>query len=124
MTGLLGYSENDTNRARGGACFALRNSNYSSPGFNLSLGNSSGYEFNQPLQLSGLLEAGTYFLEVYAYTDVDLYSYYADTSADASAYYDFSLSITEGTPSEVPVPAAAWLFGSALMGLVGCKRKK
>tara|TARA_B110000014_G_scaffold207323_1_gene158249 strand:- start:374 stop:562 length:189 start_codon:yes stop_codon:yes gene_type:complete len=24
----------------------------------------------------------------------------------------------------VPVPAAAWLFGSALIGLVGVKRKK
>lgn len=27
-------------------------------------------------------------------------------------------------PSEVPVPAAAWLFGSALVGLAGLKRKK
>jgi hypothetical protein len=27
-------------------------------------------------------------------------------------------------PSQVPVPAAAWLFGSALLGLVGIKRKK
>ena len=26
--------------------------------------------------------------------------------------------------SEVPVPAAAWLFGSALLGLAGIKRKK
>jgi hypothetical protein len=28
------------------------------------------------------------------------------------------------TFSEVPVPAAAWLFGSALIGLAGIKRKK
>lgn len=28
------------------------------------------------------------------------------------------------TVNEVPVPAAAWLFGSALVGLVGLKRKK
>jgi hypothetical protein len=27
-------------------------------------------------------------------------------------------------PSSVPVPAAAWLFGSALVGLAGIKRKK
>jgi len=27
-------------------------------------------------------------------------------------------------PSAVPIPAAAWLFGSALIGLVGLKRKK
>lgn len=30
---------------------------------------------------------------------------------------------TSFTPSEVPVPAAAWLFGSALLGL-GCVRRK
>ena len=28
------------------------------------------------------------------------------------------------TPSAVPIPAAAWLFGSALVGLAGIKRKK
>ena len=28
-----------------------------------------------------------------------------------------------GNPSAVPVPAAAWLFGSALMGFVGFRRK-
>ena len=27
-------------------------------------------------------------------------------------------------PSEVPVPGAAWLFGSALVGLIGLHRKK
>ncbi|ARN74803.1 dockerin type I domain-containing protein [Oceanicoccus sagamiensis] len=27
-------------------------------------------------------------------------------------------------PSEVPVPAAAWLFGSAIIGVVGVKRKR
>ena len=34
-------------------------------------------------------------------------------------YDDFSFS-----PSAVPIPAAAWLFGSALLGLVGIKRRK
>lgn len=29
-----------------------------------------------------------------------------------------------GSPSAVPVPAAVWLFGSALMGLVGVSRRK
>lgn len=32
--------------------------------------------------------------------------------------WDYSLA------SEVPVPAAAWLFGSALIGLLGIKRKR
>ncbi|MFK8068734.1 MAG: hypothetical protein AB8D52_10855 [Gammaproteobacteria bacterium] len=48
------------------------------------------------------------------------------------AYADFfntaTLSIggTSGViaPAAVPVPAAVWLFGSALMGLVGIRRKK
>ena len=35
----------------------------------------------------------------------------------ASAWY------TPGTPSAVPVPAAAWLFGSALIGFAGFRRK-
>ncbi|MDT8283315.1 MAG: VPLPA-CTERM sorting domain-containing protein [Gammaproteobacteria bacterium] len=32
-----------------------------------------------------------------------------------------SLSIT---PSAVPVPAAVWLFGSGLLGLVGVARRR
>lgn len=33
-------------------------------------------------------------------------------------------TITSYTPQVVPVPAAAWLFGSALLGLTGLKRRK
>jgi len=29
-----------------------------------------------------------------------------------------------GTPSAVPVPAAAWLFGTALIGFVGMSRRR
>lgn len=32
--------------------------------------------------------------------------------------------VKEPSVGQVPVPAAVWLFGSALMGLVGVKRKK
>ncbi|WKJ92527.1 VPLPA-CTERM sorting domain-containing protein [Methylomonas montana] len=36
-----------------------------------------------------------------------------------------SIEIIQGAPvSEVPVPAAAWLFGSALLGLFGVNRRK
>ncbi len=31
--------------------------------------------------------------------------------------------VNGGTPSEVPLPAAGWLFGSALIGLMGLRRK-
>ncbi|MCK5869910.1 MAG: VPLPA-CTERM sorting domain-containing protein [Methyloprofundus sp.] len=36
----------------------------------------------------------------------------------------YALNIQNAGPSTVPVPAAVWLFGSALMGLVGVSRRK
>ena len=41
-------------------------------------------------------------------------------AAGVTAFRGFS----GGSVSSVPVPAAAWLFGSALIGLVGIKRRK
>ena len=42
-----------------------------------------------------------------------------------SDYYIDNISVEFGEASAVPVPAAAWLFGSSLLGLVGvAKRKK
>ena len=38
---------------------------------------------------------------------------------------DGSLTITgNGTSAPVPLPAAVWLFGSGLMGLVGVSRRR
>lgn len=42
--------------------------------------------------------------------------------ADSGIYYD-NLNFGSAT-SEVPVPAAAWMFGSALLGLAGAARKR
>lgn len=42
----------------------------------------------------------------------------------AWAVSDGNLSTSSTTPSAVPVPAAAWLFGSGLVGLAGLRRKK
>jgi hypothetical protein len=39
-------------------------------------------------------------------------------------YNDLSFSFTNVTAAPVPVPAAVWLFGSGLAGLLGFKRKK
>ena len=41
-----------------------------------------------------------------------------------SSFQINSLSVSAVPGSAVPVPAAAWLFGSAIIGLVGLKRKK
>ena len=46
-----------------------------------------------------------------------LATYLTDISFDGS-------TLTIGTPSAVPVPAAAWLFGSALLGLAGIGRRR
>ncbi|WP_200821292.1 VPLPA-CTERM sorting domain-containing protein [Oceanicoccus sp. KOV_DT_Chl] len=43
-----------------------------------------------------------------------------DFTTSDDVHYDIAYTVT----SAVPVPAAAWLFGSGLVGLVGLKRKK
>jgi hypothetical protein len=48
-----------------------------------------------------------------------------DSGGDDIGVIGFGATVmTELTPSPVPIPAAAWLFGSALLGLVGIKRRK
>ena len=52
-----------------------------------------------------------------------------DASEDSAGFagqytqWDFDIVVTD-TPSAVPVPAAVWLFGSGLLGLVGVARRK
>ena len=41
-----------------------------------------------------------------------------------SDYYIDNISVEFGEATVVPVPAAAWLFGSALLGLVGMSKRK
>jgi hypothetical protein len=41
-----------------------------------------------------------------------------------ASYSNFYLDKVELTVSSVPVPAAAWLLGSGLLGLIGLRRKK
>jgi len=47
----------------------------------------------------------------------------SESSGGACALGDFSPYL-EITPSAVPIPAAAWLFGSGLLGLVGIARRE
>lgn len=48
-------------------------------------------------------------------------SNFGDTFFDSSLYVD---NIASGPVSAVPVPAAVWLFGSGLAGLLGFNRKR
>jgi len=47
-----------------------------------------------------------------------------DISWRAGTPGDWTRMITASSPSVVPVPAAMWLFGSGLLGLVGIARRK
>lgn len=90
-------------------------------------GNSAGYDLslNGPggeicslssscLSSSGVLLAGQY--ELYAMTAATL-------SPGGAAIGDVRLDF-DMTLSEVPVPAAIWLFGSGLLGLIGIARRR
>ena len=50
------------------------------------------------------------------------YDFYAIFSNAASGYGEASFSLT--VPHATPIPGAAWLLGSGLVGLVGIRRKK
>ncbi|KKM03760.1 hypothetical protein LCGC14_1771180 [marine sediment metagenome] len=54
-----------------------------------------------------------------AFSDIDTIKFYTTNSG---YFNDFVLDNIQ--VSNVPIPAATWLFGSALIGLAGIKRKK
>ena len=66
------------------------------------------------------LAIGTSY-DVYAEAEVDKYAawWYQDDSAETG-----EISVLVEPPSAVPIPAAAWLFGSAILGLLGVARRK
>ncbi len=41
-----------------------------------------------------------------------------------SKNYGYGWAVHSGDVSTVPVPAAVWLFGSGLLGLIGVARRK
>jgi hypothetical protein len=57
---------------------------------------------------------GEYFLSFFGFADT--------TSPTMLGQYGIEVSMTE--MPEIPVPAAVWLFGSGLIGLVGVARRK
>lgn len=46
------------------------------------------------------------------------------TSGSADANWSLNVTGTSAAAPEVPIPAAAWLFGSGLLGLIGVARRK
>lgn len=77
----------------------------------LVFGGTSFSGSDSPFSLNGVLGAGNYSLLVEARA-------FAGANERADAAYDFDLTLTH-----VPVPAAIWLFGSGLLGLIGFTRR-
>lgn len=57
---------------------------------------------------------------------VSPYTVYNDINNDyaGSEHYNLLSFTANSVPSPVPVPAAAWLFGSGLLGLIGVAKRK
>ena len=74
------------------------------------------------------LQNSAYWLgEEYAPDTNYAWAFYANNGVQGRYYEDgsslYSWAVRAGDVSSVPVPAAAWLFGTALLGLVGVKRR-
>lgn len=96
--------------------------NPSDPNVGMILVQSVGL-VNNPTVVNGSVNSSTHnvpAIGIWA-TGPDTYAYwqsYASTGSGSAA-----ASITPLTVSPTPIPAAAWLFGSGLIGLMGIKRK-
>lgn len=109
--------DSDDRYARGAANFSL-----ASEYFNLSLGEDYiRSNFSKTFALSGLLDAGTYTMRVFAEVDTDYGSSTAGSEM-AVASYDVSLQLKSLT-APIPLPAAAWLFVSAI-AVLGFNRRR
>jgi hypothetical protein len=117
---LLGFLNVDSSSDDfiAGASFNLYNTDVSS-GLNWQFGNDPAQnDFNEDLTLSGTLLPGEYVLQANAYMQLNTLS--SPAGLDGLAQFNFNLQLTPTT--EVPLPAAGWLFLSALFGLAAKAR--
>jgi len=64
--------------------------------------------------------------EEYAFNTVNAWAFSSVSGTQRTYHKDlsrYSWAVRAGDVSTVAVPAAAWLFGTALLGLVGVKRR-
>ena len=85
------------------------------------------FEFDGTIIFDFYGDLNTDILSEFTIFDFIVLSFYDSVDFTLWDFADHSISLNlDGSfaVSQVPVPAAAWLFGSALLGLVGLKRRK
>ncbi|WP_101756710.1 VPLPA-CTERM sorting domain-containing protein [Oceanicoccus sp. KOV_DT_Chl] len=93
----------------------------------IDLEESKLYTSNIQCQITNALDSCSTFLNGSKVEDITVSTdefgntviVWEDFSSGINNVYSFTIA-----PSAVPIPAAAWLFGSALVGLIGVKRNK
>jgi len=99
--------------SRGSAMITLFSESSQGGNFRLSFGTSSAFsDFSQIIAIAGLLEPNTYTLRAFASSSADAFSLNSVQGGQAS--FDVNLALHSAA---VPLPAAAWMFGLALMML-------
>jgi len=108
--------------------------NYANAFYSMTMASDGSTYSNEVVDLSSLGSiSGSFFIRLYEIDNTQ-----ADGSGDTAStgtfrvgdYYDgatfgnIGITGTVAPVSAVPVPAAAWLLGSGLLGLVGLKRKR
>ena len=73
---------------------------------------SGDAQLNRPIEVFDLLDTNAQFVRL------EVYSHATSILGISELAFDVA------PPSSVPVPAAVWLFGSGLLGLVGLARRK
>ena len=76
---------------------------------------SGGVSLGEHIFDVGDLDAGTHFLQILLEDHGSTNGYAVEITAD---------TFTPGPPPEIPIPAAIWLFGSGLIGLIGLARRQ
>jgi len=64
----------------------------------------------------------TYSMELYLYAETTSGSY-GWVEAQSKLVHPLGVTVFDDEPNPIPIPGAAWLFGSGLIGLVGLRRK-
>jgi hypothetical protein len=106
----------------GGASLSLRNTNYSSPRFDVSFGTTS-YNVGQTqnILLYGLLDPNTYTLMAVANAAADGYS--IGSSEEARAMFDFQLKL-DSNAIPAPAPSALWLLLTGMASVLTWVRRR